>query len=131
MLSGMETVDAFVAAIPDERRRDDARLLISLMSEVTGEEPALWRGSIIGFGTYHYRYASGREGDTVAVGFAPRKAQSVVYVTGYLDGYEDLLERLGTHTRGKGCLYLRRPAETDQTVLREIVARSYQAAGKP
>jgi uncharacterized protein DUF1801 len=125
----VETVSTFLDAIPDERRRDDARLLIALMREVTGAEPALWPPSIIGFGTYHYRYASGREGDTVAVGFAPRTAQTVIYLVGYLDGYADLLDRLGPHRRGKGCLYLKRVADADQDVLREIVARSYRAAG--
>ena len=121
-------MDAFLDAIPDERRRADARLLIDLMTEVTGQAPELWPANIVGFGKYHYKYDSGREGDTIAVGFAPRKAQTVVYVTGYLDNYADLLERLGPHTRGKGCLYLKRVADLDTAVLREIVARSYRNA---
>ena len=124
----METVGAFVDAIADERRKTDARLLVALMREVTGEEPAMWPASIVGFGVRHYRYDSGREGDTVAVGFAPRKAQTVVYLTGYLDEYADLLDKLGPHTRGKGCLYLKRVDQADPAVLRDIVARSYQAA---
>ena len=121
-------MDAFLETIPDERRRADARLLIELMTEGTGQEPAAWPYKIIGFGKYHYKYDSGREGDTIAVGFAPRKGQTVVYVTGYLDDYADLLARLGPHTRGKGCLYLKSVADVDTTVLREIVARSYRTA---
>ncbi|MFI5895745.1 DUF1801 domain-containing protein [Actinoplanes sp. NPDC051513] len=121
-------MDAFLETIPDERRRAEARLLIDLMTEVTGQAPELWPANIVGFGKYHYKYDSGREGDTIAVGFAPRKAQTVVYVTGYLDNYADLLERLGPHTHGKGCLYLKRVADIDTGVLREIVARSYRNA---
>jgi Domain of unknown function (DU1801) len=125
---GTGDVAAYVEAVPDEQRRRDARLLVELMGEVTGQPPVLWGPSIIGFGSRHYRYETGREGDTVAVGFAPRKAQTVLYLTGYLDGYADLLDRLGPHTRGKGCLYLKRADQADQTVLREIVARSYTRA---
>ncbi|MCO8270721.1 DUF1801 domain-containing protein [Actinoplanes sp. TRM 88003] len=114
--------------IADEQRQRDARLLVELMGEVTGEPPALWSGGIIGFGTWHYKYESGREGDAAAIGFAPRKAQTVLYVTGYLDAYEDLLERLGPHTRGKGCLYVKRVDQADQATLRAIVARSHETA---
>jgi len=121
-------VDAFLDAIPDERRRADARFLIDLMAEVTGEKPELGPSKIVGFGKYHYKYESGREGDTIAVGFAPRKAQTVLYVTGYLDGYADLLARLGPHTRGKGCLYVKSVEQVDTATLREIVARSYRNA---
>jgi uncharacterized protein DUF1801 len=124
-----DEVNAFLDTIADEQRRADARLLAALMTEVTGEPAVLWGTSIVGFGSRHYKYESGREGDTMAVGFAPRKAQSVLYVTGYLDGYADLLAKLGPHTAGKGCLYLKRVNQADQAVLREIIARSYQAAG--
>ena len=121
-------VDAFVGTIDNEQRQRDARLLVDLMCEVTGERPVLWGTSIIGFGSRHYRYASGREGDTPAVGFSPRKAQSVLYLTGDLDGYADLLARLGQHETGKGCLYLKRVDQADQQALREIVDRSFRAA---
>lgn len=122
-------VGAFLGTIDDEQRRGDAHLLVDLMREVTGEPPTLWGTSIIGFGTRHYRYASGREGDTAAVGFSPRKAQSVLYLTGELDQYDDLLARLGQHTTGKGCLYLKRVDQADQQALREIVDRSFRNAG--
>jgi len=88
-------VGAFLDAIADEQRRGDAHLLVDLMREVTGQSPVMWGTSIIGFGARHYRYPSGREGDTAAVGFSPRKAQTVLYLTGGLDEYEDLLARLG------------------------------------
>jgi hypothetical protein len=121
-------VPAFLDAIPDDRRRADAHLLAALMTEVTGEQPALWGSSIVGFGARHYRYESGHEGDTMAVGFAPRKAQSVLYLTGAMADYEDLLAELGPHTTGKGCLYLKRVDQAEPAALREIIARSYRAA---
>jgi hypothetical protein len=121
-------VGAFIAAVADDQRRHDAQLLVDLMREVTGQRPTLWGSAIVGFGSRHYRYASGREGDTPAVGFSPRKAQSVLYLTGSPDDYDDLLQRLGRHRLGKGCLYLRRVDQADATALREIVARSYRLA---
>lgn len=124
-----DEVNAFLDSVPDEQRRADARLLAGLMTEVTGEQAVLWGSSIVGFGSRHYRYDSGREGDTVAVGFAPRKAQSVLYLTGSPADYADLLARLGPYTNGKGCLYLKRVDQADQAALREIIARSYRAAG--
>ncbi|WP_250032956.1 DUF1801 domain-containing protein [Paractinoplanes maris] len=124
----MTDVETYLATIADEQRRNDARLLVTLMTEVTGTPPAMWPGTIIGFGSRHYKYESGREGDVAAVGFAPRKAQTVLYLTGYLEEYADLLDRLGPHTHGKGCLYLKRVDRADQAALREIVARSYETA---
>lgn len=126
--SSDDGVDAFLDAVPDERRRQDARLLVELMREATGQPPALWGTSIVGFGSRHYRYESGREGDVAAVGFSPRKAQTVLYLTGDLVGYHDLLARLGQHRTGKGCVYLKRVADVDVAVLREVIARSYRSA---
>lgn len=121
-------VDAFIEAVADDRRRHDARTLVGLMGEVTGQVAVLWGSSIVGFGSRHYRYASGREGDVPAVSFAPRKAQTALYLTGGLSEYEDVLSRLGAHQTGKGCLYLTRVDAVDRAVLREIIARSYRAA---
>ncbi|GAB3851801.1 hypothetical protein GCM10027610_079020 [Dactylosporangium cerinum] len=118
-------VGAFVDGVADERRRDDARHLVELMGAVTGQPAVLWGSAIIGFGTRHYRYESGREGDMPAVSFSPRKAQTVLYLSGGLDVYQDLLERLGPHTTGKGCLYLKRVGDADDAVLRELVGRSF------
>jgi len=121
-------VGAFLDAVADEQRRRDARLLLDLMREVTGQPAVLWGTSIIGFGSRHYRYRSGREGDTAAVSFSPRKAQTVLYLTGGLAEYEDLLARLGPYQTGQACLYLRRVDQADTQTLREIVDRSYRAA---
>jgi len=121
-------VDAFLGTITDEQRQDDARLLVGLMRDVTGQPPVLWGKSIIGFGSRHYRYESGREGDTVAVGFSPRKAQTVLYLTGGMDLYEDLLAQLGQHKTGQGCLYLKRVDQADPPALRAIVDRAYRTA---
>lgn len=119
-------VAAFVAAIADPTRRAEAQLLTDLMAQVTGERPAMWGTAIVGFGSVHYRYASGREGDSPRVSFAPRKAQTVVYVRGGFDAYDDLLPRMGNHSVGKGCLYLKRVQDADQPALRDLVDRSYR-----
>jgi Domain of unknown function (DU1801) len=124
-LPTQDDVAAFLAAVPDERRRADARTLCSLLSEVTGEPPVLWGTSIVGFGTYHYRYESGHEGDSALVGFSPRKANLVLYlVGGFADRHQNLLEKLGPHRTGKGCLYLKSLADVDLAVLRQLVERS-------
>jgi len=114
--------------VADDQRRRDAELLLGLMREVTGQPPVLWGTSIIGFGSRHYRYPSGREGDIAAVSFSPRKAQTVLYLTGAPDEYEELLARLGPYWAGKGCLYLKRVDQADTEALRDIVARSYRTA---
>jgi hypothetical protein len=121
-------VGDFLDSIPDSERRGDARRLLELMSEETGEPAVMWGTAIVGFGSRHYRYESGREGDVPAVGFSPRKAQSVVYLTGTREDYQDLLSRLGPHKTGKGCLYLKHIGDVDAEALREIIARSYRSA---
>jgi hypothetical protein len=118
-------VEAFVASVADERRRHDAELLLELMRRVTGQDAAMWGPSIVGFGSYHYIYESGREGDTMAVGFSPRKAATTVYLTKGFEGHEELLSRLGRHSTGKACLYLKRVEDVDLAVLEELVRRSY------
>lgn len=121
-------VGTFIRAVADEQRRSDACLLLRLMHEVTGQPAVMWGTSIIGFGSRHYRYPSGREGDIAAVSFSPRKAQTVLYLTGGLDNYEDLLARLGPYQTGRGCLYLKRVDQADAQALRDIIARSYRTA---
>ena len=121
-------VATFIAAVADDRRRRDAQVLVEFMRELTGQPAVMWGTAIVGFGSRHYRYESGREGDVAAVGFAPRKAQTVLYVTGDLSQYEDVLTRLGKHQTGKGCLYLTGVDDVDATALREIVLRSYRMA---
>ncbi|SMF00182.1 protein of unknown function (DU1801) [Cellulosimicrobium cellulans J1] len=118
-------VEAYLASVEHPVRRRDARRLVELLSRVTGERPRLWGPSIVGFGSYHYRYPSGREGDTAAAGFSPRKAATTVYLMDGVDAHADLLERLGPHTVGKGCLYLKDLDAVDLAVLEEVVRRSY------
>ena len=120
-------VSAFLQSVPDERRREDAKAVCRVMQEVTGEEPVLWGTSIVGFGSARLQYASGRELDWPLVGFSPRKAATTVYL---MDGFEergDLLARLGPHSIGKSCLYLKRLSEVDLDVLRELIAESVRS----
>lgn len=117
------SVEAFIASA-EPSRQADARELVQLMSRISGDKPVMWGASIIGFGSYHYRYASGREGDMCRVGFSPRKANLVIYL---VDGYEErseLLARLGPHKIGKSCLYLKSLASVDRAVLETLVRES-------
>ena len=111
----------FIDAAPDAVRREDAKTLVALMSRVTGEEPVMWGPSIIGFGSYHYRYESGHEGDACRLGFSPRKAELVLYVLTGSPEQEAQLARLGKHRTGKACLYIKKLADVDMAVLEEIV----------
>ena len=122
----MPDVEAFLASIPDSGRRADALTLCALMQEITGEPPAMWGSSIIGFGSYHYRYESGREGDSALAGFAPRKQATVVYLDPDSRAAE-LLDRLGPVKTGKGCVYVKRLDDIDRDALRELIDRSVRA----
>ncbi len=119
-----DDVDAFLDAIDDERRRADAKAIREMMAEVTGDAGAMWGGSIVGFGSYHYTYASGREGDWFKVGFSPRKQNLTLYIMSGFDAYEPMLGRLGKHSTGKSCLYVKRLEDIDSDVLRELVEAS-------
>jgi hypothetical protein len=111
----------FIEAVPGPVRRDDAKTLAALMTRVTGEPPAMWGPSIIGFGSYHYRYDSGHEGDACRLGFSPRKAELVLYVLNGSTEQEAQLARLGKHRTGKACLYIKKLADVDMNVLEELV----------
>jgi Domain of unknown function (DU1801) len=115
------SVAAFVAGLADERQRADSERLIALMSKVTGEPATMWGPSIIGFGSYHYRYASGREGDAPLVGFSPRKTALTLYASAGEDGRAELLARLGPHKVGKSCVYVKRLSDVDEQVLADLV----------
>jgi hypothetical protein len=115
---------AFIEAIADPARRADAKALVKLMREVTGEEPKMWGPSIIGFGSYHYKYESGREGDMPLAGFSPRKAAIVLYGATRAGDSPALLATLGKHTTGKGCLYIKNLADVDSTVLEGLLVES-------
>ena len=114
-------VDAYLDSVENPRRREDARRILTLMREVTGEPPKMWGSSIVGFGSYHYTYASGREGDWPVVGFAPRKQNLVLYIMPGFSRYESLLARLGKHRTGKSCLYVNKLDDIDPDVLEELV----------
>lgn len=121
------SVAAFLDAIADETRRADAQALVKLMQGATGEKPKMWGPSIIGFGSCHYTYETGREGDMPLVGFSPRKAATVLYGMTRSGGAEALLAKLGKHTTGKGCLYIKRLADVDRKVLETLAAKSAAA----
>ena len=113
----------FIAAVEDPKRRADAEAACALLAEATGEPATMWGPSIVGFGAYHYRYASGHEGDAPLVGFSPRKANLVFYL--YCDeGRDDLLARLGKHKAGKGCVYVNRLSDVNTAVLKQMAVAS-------
>jgi hypothetical protein len=118
------SVASFVNALAEPAKRSDAKALIDLMKRATGERPKMWGASIIGFGAYHYTYESGREGDTVLVGFSPRKPATVLYGVTGSKGAEALLAKLGKHTTGKGCLYIKKLADVDQRVLKQLIVKA-------
>jgi hypothetical protein len=120
------TVSAFLASIADSDRRRECRTLLALMRRATGKSPVMWAGGIVGFGSYHYRYASGREGDWFLTGFAPRKRDLTIYVMAGFGRYEALMKQLGPHTTGVSCLYVKRLADIDLAVLEELVGASAQ-----
>ena len=128
------SVEEFLARVPDEHRREDAHRLCAMMRDITGEPPVMWGASIVGFGCYRYRYDSGHEGTAALVGFSPRKANLVLYLVGGVqDRYPNLLQRLGPHKAGKGCVYLRRLDDVDHEVLRALVERTvrvHRGAGR-
>lgn len=117
-------VAAFLSSVEDPGRREDGQRLCALMATVTRREPILWGSSIIGFGSYHYVYASGREGDWLLTGFSPRKSNLVVYLMDGLAHHRELLEKLGPHKTGKSCLYLKRLEDVDEKVLKALIRKS-------
>jgi hypothetical protein len=121
------SVRAFVNSITDAQRRKDARAILAMMQEATKEKPAMWGTSIVGFGRLHYKYASGREGDWFKAGFAPRKDAFTLYLCGGFEPHQALLAQLGTFKKGVGCLYVKRLADVDQKVLKQLIVRTAKA----
>ena len=121
------SVADFIGAIADAGKREDARVVAALMAEITGAPAQIWGASIVGFGRYRYRYASGRQGEFFETGFSPRKRALTLYIMPGFSEYGGLLEKLGQHSLGKSCLYIKRLADIDLEVLRELVALSVQA----
>lgn len=119
-----QDVARFLEDVANEHRRRDALTLLDLMADVTGEQPAMWGNSIVGFGSYHYTYASGREGDWFLTGLSPRKHALTAYIMAGFDDYDELLQRLGKFKIGKSCLYINKLEDVDAGVLRDLIERS-------
>ena len=122
------SVEEFLASIENSRRRADGLAILAMMRQITGLEPEMWGPSIIGFGDYHYKYDSGREGDFFLTGFSPRKQNLTLYIMGGLEGREDLLEKLGKHRTGAACLYINKMADVDTDVLRQLIRISFESS---
>jgi hypothetical protein len=118
------SVAAFLSAVEDSQRRRDAKKVAAMMREATGSRAKMWGTSIIGFGSYHYRYASGREGDWMLIGLSPRKQNLTLYIMAGFREFGTLMSRLGPHKTGKSCLYIKRLADIDLKVLESLIKRS-------
>jgi hypothetical protein len=117
-------VDAFIDAVPDPQRREDAKVLRAMMERLSGEPATMWGPSIVGFGSYHYRYESGREGDMARIGFSPRARELVLYIVGGFPRHRDIMDRLGKYKTGKSCLYVTRLSDLDRGALEELVVEA-------
>lgn len=125
-----QSVDQFLSYIDEEKRKQDCVTILKLMKQVTKEEPKMWGNSIFGFGTYHYRYESGREGDWFLTGFSPRKQNLTIYIMPGFNRYGQLLAKLGKHSTGKGCLYINKIEDINLDVLRELIEESVEMLSK-
>ena len=118
------SVTSFIGAIEDKQRRAEARKVAAMMRKATGKKAQMWGPSIVGYGTYHYKYASGREGDFMITGFSPRKQALTVYILPGFENFEDLMARLGKYKTGKSCLYIKRLSDVDEEVLERLISES-------
>ncbi len=118
------SVDKFLQSVIDEKKREDSYKILKMMKQITKAEPEMWGSSIIGFGSYHYKYASGREGDWFLTGFSPRKQSLTLYIMSGFSKYQNLLKKLGKHKTGKGCLYINKIEDVDTKVLKELIKES-------
>jgi hypothetical protein len=119
-----QSVSSFINSIDDKQKRGDSKAVMKMMEQVTTEKPKMWGSSIVGFGTYHYKYDSGREGDFMLTGFSPRKQALTLYIMPGFARYAALMKKLGKHKTGKSCLYIKSLEDIDQSVLRELVKQS-------
>lgn len=117
-------VKAFLESVKDEKKRADSFTIFNMMKEITGLEPKMWGNSIVGFGSYHYKYESGREGDWFLTGFSPRKQALTVYIMAGFGKYNKLMARLGKYKTGKSCLYIKKLSDVDQEVLKSLIQES-------
>lgn len=118
------SVDKFLQSVKDEKKREDSYKILKIMKQITKAEPVMWGTSIIGFGSYHYKYASGREGDWFLTGFSPRRQSLSLYIMSGFTKYQDLLKMLGKHKTGKGCLYINKIEDIDIKVLKDLIKQS-------
>src|SRR3990172_12446450 len=125
------SVTKFLNGIKDKTKREDAFAIMRLMQKVTKEKPKMWGSSIVGFGSYHYKGASGREGDWMLTGFSPRKQNLTLYLGGVLNTRTDLLKKLGKHKTGGGCLYIKKVSDVDVNLLKELIAESLKVKKQP
>jgi hypothetical protein len=119
-----QNVEDFLNSVADGTKRRDSFTILELLKQITGSEPVMWGDSIIGFGSYHYKYAIGREADWFLTGFSPRKRSLTLYIMSGFEGYDKLLGKLGKYSTGKSCLYIKVLEDVDQDVLRELVSKS-------
>jgi hypothetical protein len=124
------SVTVFLSKIHDKQLRDDCFAIIEMMQKASNAEPVMWGSAIIGFGSYHYVYESGREGDTVIIGFSPRKQNIAFYLTGGLKNIEPELSKLGKYATGKGCLYVKKLSDVNPTILRNIFAKAFKEGSR-
>ena len=124
------SVEKFINQVPDEARREDCRQVARIMEEITGEEPTMWGPSIVGFGTYHYKYASGREGDWPIAAFSPRKQDLTLYLLPGFTEQADLMKQLGKHRTGKSCLYIKRLSDVHVPTLKKLIRDSVKRMRK-
>ena len=127
--STLQSVDSFISAVEDETKRDDSYELVKIFKNVTKEEAKMWGPSIIGFGSYHYKYDSGHEGDMCLTGFSPRKNALALYIMNY-DGREELMKKLGKVKPSKGCIYIKKLADIDTSVLKKMIDASVKHTKK-
>lgn len=119
-----QSVATFLNTVVDDRRRRDCRTVLRMMKDVTKAEPKMWGSGIVGFGSYHYKYASGREGDWFLTGFSPRKRDLTLYIMPGFDRYDALLSKLGKYRTGKSCLYIKSLDDVDRDVLQQLIRQS-------
>ena len=124
------SVTGFIAAIDDPQKRADARKVAAIMRRATGKRAKMWGSSIVGYGSYHYKYASGREGDFMLTGYSPRKNALTVYIMPGFSGFKGLMSRLGKYKTGKSCLYIKRLSDVDESILEELIEESVKQMRK-
>ncbi|MFN8254066.1 MAG: DUF1801 domain-containing protein [Bacteroidales bacterium] len=117
------SVTTFIEAVADENKRQDCKSLITLMKKITGEEPKMWGPAIVGFGSHHYKYESGREGDSPNVSFSPRASSIAIYLSGSFEKREELLQKFGKHKSDKGCIHIKTLADINQDIFKEMITR--------